>query len=312
MSKRTNPGPSLQSLSNSLADAVEAAAPFVVGVRTGRRAATGVVVGDGEVVTAAHVLRHRGGGPVRLVLPDGTTTPAEVVGRDPSTDLALLRAEASLGDGVAAPAWASADDLRVGWIVLALGRPGASVRATHGIVGGVGDAWRTHGGGAIDAYVDVDGSLPGGFSGGPLVAADGSVVGINTSRLVRGGTTIPAATVTRVLDAIRERGDLRRGWLGVVIQPADVPEEARAAAGGAEQALLVTSVAPRSPAQEAGVRPGDLLLAIDGAATASFADLAAALSGRTGDQVPLDVLRQGARKTLTATVGERPRRKRAC
>jgi S1-C subfamily serine protease len=87
---------------------------------------------------------------------------------------------------------------RVGQLVLALGRPGESIRAILGVVSGLGGPWQTRHGGSIDAYIDVDGSLPGGFSGGPLVGGDGTFLGINTSRLVPGGTTIPAATVTRV------------------------------------------------------------------------------------------------------------------
>lgn len=305
MSKNSS---SLSALSHSLADAVEVAAPFVVGVRTGRRRATGIALGGGEVVTSAHALRHCGGS-VGIQLTDGTLAPAEVVGRDPSTDLAVLRITS---DALPDPApWADADATpRVGSLVLTLGRPGDSARTTLGILSAVGGAWRTHHGGSIDAYLDVDGSLPRGFSGGPLVDADGAFLGLNTSRLTGGGTTLPATTVLRVVDQIRERGDLERGWLGVVFQPADLPEDA-ARTAETEAGLLVTGVASGSPADEAGVLAGDVLLSIDGDAIASYADLAAALSGRSGDEVTLAILRHGVKEELTATVGQR-RRRRAC
>ncbi len=297
--------PSLSAISDSLADAVEAAAPFVVGVRTGRRRATGISVGGGEVVTSAHALRHSGGS-VSVQLADGTVAPAELLGGDPATDLALLRVNA---EGLEAAPWADADaGPRVGHLVLAVGRPGDSARTTLGAVSALGGAWRSRHGGSIDSYIDVDGALPGGFSGGPLIDGGGAFLGLNTSRLTPGGTTIPASTVLRVAAAIREQGDLKRGWLGVVIQATELPEgtDADYSAG-----LLITGVAGSSPAAEAGVVSGDVLLAIDGAATTSFADLAAALAGRIGDEVPLTVLRHGTRTELSATVGER-RRRRAC
>jgi len=333
----SNPSPSLSALSSSIADAVEAAAPFVVGVRTGRRRATGIAVGGGEVVTTAHALSHSGGA-VGIQLADGSIVPAEVVGRDPATDLALLRiktatteADAADGDDEAAdgdgddeatetddaPAgllpdaapWAEIGAARVGHLVLTLGRPGESVRSSLGLVSGLGGAWRTRRGGSIDAYLDVDGSLLPGFSGGPLIAADGGFLGLNTSRVVPGGTTIPAATVTRVVEAIRERGDLKPGWLGIVIQSTELPTET-AEDVGATHGLLVTGVAQGSPAAEAGVRSGDVLLRIDGQNTSAFADLATALAGRSGEELTLDVLRHGTRTELVATIGER--RRRAC
>ncbi|HST61653.1 MAG TPA: S1C family serine protease, partial [Longimicrobium sp.] len=184
----------LQALSDGLADAVERAGRSVVAVHGRRRIpASGVVWRPGVIVMAHHTLERDED--LTVTLEGGATVPATLAGRDPGTDLAVLRFE---GDEPAAEQ-AEGTALRVGSLVLAVGRPGRSVTATLGAISSVGGEWRTRGGGRIDRVVRLDLAIHDGFSGGALVRADGRVLGINTSRLARGAPiTLPAVTVDRV------------------------------------------------------------------------------------------------------------------
>ena len=286
--------PSLSALNDQLADLVDAVAPSLVGVRGTRRFASGVIWDDHHVVTTAHAVGRSGA--TTLTLPDGTSAPATVVGRDRATDLALLHTDATLP----APApWADGA-LRVGHLVLVAGRPGRSARATLGMVSAVSETtWHTPLGGHVDRFVEVDANLPPGFSGGPLVDATGAVVGLNTRGLVRGGATLPTATVRRVVEAITERGDLRPGYLGVIIQPAE---------RDGQTGLLVTGLAKDGPAARAGLQPGDLIVEVQGQPTATVESLAAALHGTADSDVTVVALSGGERLETTAHVAERRRR----
>lgn len=288
-------------LSDSLADAAESIAPSLVRVASRRRVATGLVWDATSVVTVARAVPR--GADATITLADGSERAAKVLGRDPAADLALLQIE---GEPLV-PAPRGASIPRVGNLVLALGRPGQSVRATLGLVSGVGGSWTTADGARVDAFLDVDGTLPRGFSGGPLVDASGEVVGLNTSGLVRGGTTLPIPTVERVVEQLREGGDRSPGWLGVLFQPAELGPEHAALAGQAN-ALLLTGMKRTGPAAEAGLQVGDFLVAFDGAPIAGWDDLVQALVGRSGKAGTARVLRSGELVELEVTVGERPRR----
>ena len=188
----------LSTLSDGLAAAVETAGQSVVRVDARQRmSASGIVwSADGLIVTAHHVVERDD--EITIGLPDGTEATATLVGRDPTTDLALLRAA---GANLTPPAWVEDADLRVGQLVLALGRPGNTMQATLGIVSALGESWRTGAGGAIDRYVQTDVTMYAGFSGGPLVDVAGRVAGLNSSALLRGvSPAIPVATLRRVVD----------------------------------------------------------------------------------------------------------------
>jgi S1-C subfamily serine protease len=244
-------------LSDSLAAAVERAAASVLRVDGRRRGSSGIAwSATGHVLTAAHTLHREEG--ITVGLPDGGVLPARVLGRDEGTDLALLRVEAEL----TVPAWAEGVP-RVGELVLALGRPGGAIRASLGMVGSVNGGWRTGTGGRVDAWIDVDGTLPPGFSGGPLVGVDGAVIGLNSSALARGGSTLPVSTLRRIADSLAAHGGVRRGWLGVGVQPVTL-QGAQVAAAGQERGLLVVQVAPDGPAERGGLLLGDILLAYAG------------------------------------------------
>ena len=292
--------------SNAMADAAEHAGASTVRVEARRRmAASGIVwSADGDsaiIVTANHVVRRDE--EIRVGLADGSTVPAALVGRDPSTDMAVLRAEAS---DLVVPAWVNAGDLRVGSFALALGRPGQTVQATLGVISAVGGPWRTGAGGKVDAYLQTDVLMYPGFSGGPLVLADGSVAGMNSSSLTRGASVaLPRETVERVVSALLAHGKMKRGFLGVGIQPVHL-SEAVAEQVGRSAGLLVMNVESGSPAESGGLFQGDILLAVDGEPVQRPGDLSVLLAGdRVGQSVPVSVVRGGQISQVDVVIGEK-------
>jgi len=291
-------------LSGRLAAVVEKAAPSVVRVEGRRRAASsGVVFGADTVLTTHHCLEWDEG--IRVGLGDGSSVSAALVGRDPTTDLALLRVT---GAGLAAPGWAT-EDVKVGRLVMGLSRPDRGVRAGLGIVSATGEAWRTPAGGRIDRYVETDLALHPGFSGGLVVDASGAALGLKTAGLLRGvAVVIPAPTLRRVVEALAAHGHVRRGFLGVGTMPVRLgPDQEKAL--GQPAALLITSVQPDTAAARAGVLLGDALLAFDGHVLNRPGDLFARLDEEAiGRSVTLRLLRAGQVKDVTAQVGTRDAR----
>jgi S1-C subfamily serine protease len=293
----------LASLSDALASAVETAGPSIVRVEGRRRLpASGIVwSADGLFVTAHHVVEQDEN--IGIGLSDGRTVTASLVGRDPTTDLALLRAPVQ---GLTAPQWAAGEALHVGHLALALGRPGQSVMATLGIVSALKKDWRTPGGGQLDYYLQTDALMYPGFSGGPLVDATGKFIGLNTSAMLRDVTlTIPAGTIRRVAEALQAHGRVKRGYLGVGAQTVRLPK-AVAEQTGQETGLLLGSVEANSPAERSGLFMGDTLLSLAGQPTKHLDDLLALLSGdRVGQTVPVRVLRGGQVTEVNVVVGEK-------
>jgi len=293
----------LKGLSEDLADAVAKADPYVVRVEARNRLpASGVVWSrDGVIVTTHHVIERDDN--IKVGLADGREVAATLVGRDPSTDLAVLRADA---DGLPEPAWAEPDRVRVGHLVLALGRPGSGVLATHGIVSAHGKSWRTRGGGAIDSYLQTNVVMYPGFSGGPLIDSGGGVLGLNTSALMRGvPLVVPAPTVKRVAETLLSHGRIRRGYLGVGAQPVRLPE-GLAGETGQETGLLLVSVEPGSPAESAGLLLGDTIVSVDARPMRLVDDLLSFLTGdRIGATAGVRLVRGGSLQEISVTIGER-------
>ncbi len=290
----------LQELSDSLAQAVETAGSAVVRVEGRRRLpATGIVWGaDGVIVTANHVVKAD---EVSIGLPDGGSMKAAVAGRDPSTDLAVLRAEAN---GLQ-PAKRT-EELAVGHLVLALGRPGKTVQATLGIVSALGDSWRTPMGGQIDRYLQTDVVMYPGFSGGPLVSSGGVVLGLNSSGLARGvSLAVPVSTLESTVETLLAHGRMRRGYLGVSTQSARLPASLKEQLNQ-ETGLLVVNVEPDSPADKGGLVLGDTIVGLDGSAVRHHDDLLALLTGdRVDKKVPVSIVRGGEFQSVNVKIGVR-------
>jgi S1-C subfamily serine protease len=235
-------------------------------------------------------------------LADGATHAAALVGRDAQTDLALLRVNTA---GLSPAAWQSPDQLRVGHIVVALGRPGQTVQATLGIISALGNPWRTPSGGQVERYVQTDVAMYPGFSGGPLLTADGTFAGINSSALLRGiSVTIPAPTIARVVEALSAHGRMPRGYLGIGIQPVRLSNGLQQQIGQ-ETGLMVMSVEADSPAANGGLLQGDILVGIDDQALRQVDDLQTQLTGeRVGKPTALRLIRTGEVRELTVTLAQ--------
>lgn len=291
-----------QELSDALADAVERVSQSVLRVETGRRRpASGLVWStDGLVVTAAHALEREEG--LELYFESGESRSATLVGADLASDIALLRCE---GGPLETPERAPESALRRGQLVLALGRPGRSVRSTLGVISALGDQWRTHAGGKIERYVQSDVAIEAGFSGGPLIDASGRLVGLNSAALVRSAAmTLPVSTLQRVVSELLAHGRIQRGYLGVSCSPARLPEKL-AEGLGQGVGLIVIGLQPEGPAERAGLLLGDVLLSLDGAPLESISELQAALEDRAGKSAPVRLLRAGTEETLSITPSAR-------
>ena len=292
----------LSTFSNQMADAVERIGPALVLVNGRQRmAASGVVFAQGLVLTADHVLEREE--ELTIQTDDDRTLPAQFVGRDPTTDLAVLRV-ADLGRE---PAVAAADPARVGQIVLAVGRPSSSgPMASIGIVSAVGGPLRTGRGAMLERYIQTDATPYPGFSGGPLIDAQGAVLGITTTGLANGvALAVPVEIAWQVAETILQHGYVKRGYLGISSQPVAIPATQRAGRAQ-ERGLLIVRVEDGSPAAQGGLLLGDILVSLDGQLVTDTDDLQALLAGdRVGMSVAVEVIRGGALQALQVKIGER-------
>lgn len=292
----------LKNLSDEMANLVAASGSSIVRVEGRRRmAATGIVWrSDGIIVTAHHVVQRDD--EIAVGLPNGETASATVVGREPGADLAVLRIAAV---DLTAATWIADEELHVGHLVLATGRPGKNPQATLGIVSALGGEWRTHAGGTINRYLQTDVVMYPGFSGGPLVAADGRFAGMNTSGLTRGTSiTVPKNTIAGIVETILTHGHVPRGYLGIGVQPVRLADAVQQATGQ-EMGLMVMSAEADGPAAKSGILQGDILIRIDDTPMRHVDELQAFLgSDQVGKAVTVHLLRGGAQQTLSVTVGQ--------
>lgn len=279
-------------LDQALAAAVAAAAPSVVHVRRGHHSGgTGIVFDADLVISSSFHTPDRT--KVGIGLPDGTLDErdAEVIGRDPGTDVALLRVS---GGGLTPAKLRDVDGLAVGNLALAIGRPGRTARASLRAIGVLGPSVKTPAGGTLDRYVESDRQVPRGFAGGPLIDADGAVIGMNTRTLIRGADlAVDVATLRRVVDELKQHGGVRRGYLGVGAYPSG-------------QGALVASLEDGGPAATAGIIVGDIITEVDGVAVKGPDSLRGVLGDRPGKQVKIAIVRGGAKQELDVTIGTRP------
>jgi S1-C subfamily serine protease len=311
----------LDAYSRAVIHAVEVVAPSVVSIdvhggsdsdqsrRGGPAAGSGsgfVFAADGLILTNSHVVDRASR--IRVALPDGREFDADLVGHDPHTDIAVVR--------ISAPDLAAADfgDSRAllpGQLVIAIGNPyGFQHTVTAGVVSALGRSLRSRSGRLIEHVIQTDAALNPGNSGGPLVASDGRVVGVNTAIIASGQGlcfAVPISTVTTVLPSLLRDGRVRRGYLGIAGQ--SVPLLRRVTrfhrlpqAGG----VLVTAIEANAPAALAGLREGDLIVGFDDAAVESLDDLHRLLTeARIGTSVRLSLLRHTDRMTVDVVIQER-------
>jgi S1-C subfamily serine protease len=294
----------LSDFSNGLAAAVERGGAGTILVDARRRyPASGIAYGADLVLTADHVVTREEN--LSISAADGKNHPVTIAGRDPGSDLALLRlAEKSL-----TPAKIAEASPKVGQLVIALGRPSrAGIQASWGIISAIGGPTRTGRGGLLDEYFQTETTSYPGFSGGPLVNAEGEALGLNTSGLAHGmALTVPIRFALRIADALAKNGSVKRGYLGVRTQPVEIPEAGRKTLKREqEHGLLVLWLEEKGPAERDGLLVGDILVAVNGQAVGDPDDLFAALNNETvGKPIAVDVLRGGKPETVKVTVGER-------
>ena len=294
----------LTDFSNILTSAAEkgGASTILVDARK-RYPASGIAYAEDLVLTADHVVT-RDDDSIKVRLPDGKSLKATVAGRDPGSDLAVLR----LAEKALRPA-STSENVKVGQLVLAVGRPSeAGIQASWGIVSAIAGPTRTHRGGMLDQYIKTETTPYPGFSGGPLLNTEGEVLGLNTSGLSHhSALTIPVSVAWRVAEALAQHGSVKRGYLGVRTQPVEIPEGARNALKRDQKSgLLVLWLEEDGPAQKGGLFVGDTIVAIGGQSVSEPDDLFAALTSETvGKPIAVEVLRGGKPETVNVTVGER-------
>lgn len=295
----------LSEFSRQLADVVAKSGESAVAVHSHSRfSASGLLWRPGEIVTTSCTLRRDDD--VTVTLPDGRRVEATLAGRDPGTDIALLRVETE-ALAAAAP---SAAEPRAGNLILALGRSeNAGVTASFGMISAVSGAWRTWRGGHMEQYIRLDLSLYPGSAGGAVFDTEGGLLGIVTPGLSRvAPLLIPMSTLQRVTAALSSHGQVRRGYLGISLQPVALPGPVQKQLGRAQaQALMILSVEPESPAQSAGLLIGDLLVGVEGTPVSEPDDLHPWLdSDGIGRTLRIELIRGGVGQESHLTVAARP------
>lgn len=295
----------LASLSNDLATAVERAAASVVTVFGRQRMpATGIVwSADGLIVSASHVVERDED--VHIDTPDGQHLSTSVVGRDPNSDLVLLKLE-----GVElVPAARATNEPKVGQLVLAVGRPGKSgPMASLGVISLIGGGGHEHRRNQLGNFLKTDAAMLPGFSGGPLVDAWGEILGLNSSTLGRGsGFTLPIETIDKIVASLQKHGKVRRGFLGVSAQAVAINDQLAESLGlESRKALVIVGLESGGPAEQQGLYIGDIIVRVGGVPVGSVDQLMEQLSGDVvGETVEIDVVRGGELISKPIVAGER-------
>ncbi|KAF3889510.1 MULTISPECIES: S1C family serine protease [Nostocales] len=296
----------LLALSNNIAETVEQVGGAIVAINSGSRiSSSGIHWNNGIIITSDEAL-HRYED-ITATLFNGQTVPLNLVGHDPSTDVAVFKLQSSeipvaqIGDATA---------LKVGHLVLGLARSNeGDIRAAIGAVSVVSGAWRSMSGGNIDQFIRPDITLYRGFAGGALVDAAGYIIGMNTSGRRGTALTIPASTVNRVVNQLLAKGRITRGYLGLGMQAVRLPNNLKTALNlTSASGAIAVNVEPNGPADNAGVLIGDVIITFDNSAVNDTGDILALLnsSDRVGKTVKLQIIRGGALVELEIVVGEKP------
>jgi serine protease DegQ len=294
--------PALQSLDQALAAAVASVAPSVLHLARGHGGGSAIAWTADLAISASFHTPDRT--TVGIATADGNLDQrdAEVIGRDPGTDVAVLKVS---GGGLTPATFRDVDSLGVGNLALAVGRPGRTARASLRAVGVLGPEIKTPHGGTLDRYLESDRLIPRGFAGGPLIDPDGKVLGMNTRTLLRGADlAIPTITLRRVVDELVQHGGIRKGYLGVGAYPAALTA-GLAQLAGRDEGALIASLEEGGPGAAAGLIVGDILIEVAGEPVTGPDTLRSVLAKRPGAAVDVVLLRGGAKLTLQITLGSR-------
>jgi S1-C subfamily serine protease len=297
----------IETISNEFAAAAEKVGSSVVAVHARRWMPTsGIEWKRGVVVTVHHGVQRDED--IKVLLDGGRAVSAKLAGRDPSTDLAVLRIEEGSSG---APQLGDSTSLKLGHLVLALGRTRrGDLVASSGIIGGISGEWRNRHGGNLDQHIRLDLALYPGFSGGPLLNARGEVIGVNTRGLGHGrAVTVPVATVNRVVEQLLEKGHIARPYLGIAMQPVEVPENMRSKLPAEMRVgLLVMHIENNGPAEKAGVMLGDVLFEVGGKTVEHVDAIQDSLvTAKIGEVLQIRLIRAGGIKAVSVALGERTR-----
>jgi S1-C subfamily serine protease len=290
----------LGQFSNALAARAEAAKNAVVGIRLAHeRHVTGMVWRSGIVVASEQALPKKD--EFELVASGGAILTASIAGRDPSTNIAILK----VADSIPSPAIA-AGEARTGAIALAIGSDGAGgVSARLGLVNLAGPEWHSSRGGVIDRRIVLDLRLARREEGGPVFDAAGACVGMSTFGPRGQVIAIPTATIERVVPQLAKDGRIARGWLGVALQAVAVPDALRESADQSS-GLMVMSVVDNGPAAQSGIVAGDIILSVDGTPAHRFRKIARHFGADSiGRRAELRLIRSGAVTTVQTTIAQR-------
>jgi len=272
---------------------------------------SGVIVSaDGYILTNNHVVEAAD--EIEVSTQDGRKFKARVVGADPDTDLAVVRVDIGNGSKLPAVTFAPAESLRVGDVVLAIGNPfGVGQTVTHGIVSALG---RSHLGiNTFENFIQTDAAINPGNSGGALVDSNGHLAGINTLIYSQSGGSmgigfaIPVSLAKSVMEQIIKTGSVTRGWIGIEVQEI-TPELAESFKLPDTQGILIAGVERGSPANRAGIKPGDILLAVAGKPVVDAQSMLGMIAMQTpGQQAQLKIYRAGKQFDLTVGIAKRPK-----
>ena len=304
-------------LSNALAQATDRAGARAVAIHTeSRGSASGIIWRPGVIVTAEHALRRDE--EIQVILAGGRVGTATLVGRDPSTDIAVLKCEEAPGD---AAEFGDPETLKPGSLILVVGRTRASGPvAALGVVSLVAADRRNWAGASLAPYIRLDVSLQPTAVGGAVVDAHGKIAGLATPRFARfGAIAIPATAINKVVDVLLQKGRIPRGYLGVGLQPIRLPgsirellqADRRSDPKASEQkaAVIVLEAHPGGPADQAGIVIGDVIVSLDGRTVSQPEDVQSLLAGDSiGKSLPIKFVRGGAIQTGSIAVAERPHR----
>ena len=292
-----------RALDQALAAAVAAVGPSIIHVRRSHHGGgTSIAWSEDLVITSSFHVPDRT--TIGIATADGKLDEreADVIGRDPGTDVAVLRVT---GGGLTPATFRDLGDLAVGNLVLAIGRPGRTARASLRAVGVLGPELDTPQGGKLDRYIESDRQIPRGFAGGPLIDGDGKVIGMNTRTLLRhADLAVPTATLRRVVAELVAYGGIRKGYLGVGAYPAQLPAPL-AQIVTRDRAALIASVEDGGPAATAGVQVGDLVYELAGLAVNGPDSLREALADKPGATVKLLLFRAGQKHEQDVVLGSR-------